>query len=72
VFSIHGGKGRRDEFNRRWLKVILFVLVAVPNVTSLQRVSTTKKKGLIGLTFLCMTIPLMLVAQAAQPAEKRR
>jgi hypothetical protein len=41
---------------------------AVPNVTSLQRVSTTKKKGLTGLAFLCMTIPLMLVAQ---PAEKK-
>ena len=28
----------------------------------------TRKKGLIGLAFLCVTIPLMLVAQ---PAEKK-
>ena len=43
----------------------------VPNATSLQRVSMTKKKGLIGLAFLGMTMPLMLVAPAAQPAEKK-
>ena len=38
------------------------------NATLLQRVSMTREKELIGLAFLCMTIPLMLVAQ---PAEKR-
>ena len=38
----------------------------VLNATPLQRM--TRKNGLIGLAFLCMTIPLMLVAQ---PAEKK-
>jgi hypothetical protein len=37
------------------------------NATPLQRVIMTRKNGLIGLAFLCVTIPLMLVAQ---PAEK--
>ena len=40
----------------------------VLNATSLQRVSMTRKNGLFGLAFLCVTIPLMLVAQ---PAEKK-
>jgi hypothetical protein len=31
----------------------------------------TKKTRLIGLAFLCVTIPLMVVAQAAQPGEKK-
>ena len=34
----------------------------------LQRVSVTRKNGSIGLAFLCMTVPLLLVAQ---PAEKK-
>ena len=38
----------------------------VLNATPLQRM--TRKNGLTGLAFLCMTIPLMLVAQ---PAEKK-
>jgi hypothetical protein len=38
------------------------------NATPLQRVIMTRKNGLIGLAFLCVTIPLMLVAQ---PAEKK-
>ena len=40
----------------------------VLNATPLQRVIMTRKKGLIGLAFLCVTIPLILVAQ---PAEKK-
>ena len=40
----------------------------VLNPTPLQRLTMTRKKGLIGLAFLCVTIPLMLVAQ---PAEKK-
>src|SRR5258707_11274008 len=40
----------------------------IPNATPLQRVIMTRKNGLIGLAFLCVTIPLMLVAQ---PAEKK-
>ena len=40
----------------------------VLNATPLQRVTMTRRKGLIGLAFLCVTIPLMLVAQ---PAEKK-
>src|SRR5215469_15527043 len=40
----------------------------VLNATPLQRVIMTRKKGLIGLAFLCVTIPLTLVAQ---PAEKK-
>ena len=38
------------------------------NATPWQRVIMTRKNGLIGLAFLCVTIPLMLVAQ---PAEKK-
>ena len=38
------------------------------NATPLQRVIMTRKNRLIGLAFLCVTIPLMLVAQ---PAEKK-
>jgi len=37
------------------------------NATPLRRVIMTRKNGLIGLAFLCVTIPIMLVAQ---PAEK--
>jgi hypothetical protein len=40
----------------------------VLNATPLQHVSMTRKNRLIGLAFLCVTIPLMLVAQ---PAEKK-
>src|SRR5258708_19324327 len=40
----------------------------VMNATLLQHVSMTRKNRLIGLAFLCVTIPLMLVAQ---PAEKK-
>ena len=40
----------------------------VLNATPLQRLTMTRKNGLIGLAFLCVTIPLMLVAQ---PAEKK-
>ena len=36
----------------------------VLNATPLQRM--TRKNGLTGLAFLCMTIPLMLVAQSAE------
>jgi hypothetical protein len=38
------------------------------NATPLQHVSMTRKNRLIGLAFLCVTIPLMLVSQ---PAEKK-
>jgi hypothetical protein len=38
------------------------------NATPLQRVIMTRKNGLIWVAFLCVTIPLMLVAQ---PAEKK-
>ena len=38
------------------------------NATPLQRVIMARKNRLIGLAFLCVTIPLMLVAQ---PAEKK-
>jgi len=40
----------------------------VLNAKPLQHVSMTRKNRLIGLAFLCVTIPLMLVAQ---PAEKK-
>src|SRR5260370_26615544 len=40
----------------------------VLNATPLQHVSMTRKNRLIGLAFLCVTIPLMPVAQ---PAEKK-
>src|SRR5260370_36663565 len=40
----------------------------VLNATPLRHVSMNRKNGLIGLAFLCVTIPLMLVAQ---PAEKK-
>jgi hypothetical protein len=40
----------------------------VLNATPLHHVSMTRKNGLIGLAFLCVTIPIMLVAQ---PAEKK-
>ena len=40
----------------------------VPNATPWQHVIMTRKKGLIGLALLCVTIPLTLVAQ---PAEKK-
>ena len=40
----------------------------VLNATPLQHVSMSRKNRLIGLAFLCVTIPLMLVAQ---PAEKK-
>lgn len=42
--------------------------IVVLNATPLQHVSMTRKNRLIGLAFLCVTIPLMLVAQ---PAEKK-
>jgi hypothetical protein len=37
-----------------------------PNATLFRRMSITRKKGLIGLAVLCVTIPVMLVAQAAE------
>src|SRR5258708_13785626 len=40
----------------------------VMNAALLHHVSMTRKNRLIGLAFLCVTIPLMLVAQ---PAEKK-
>jgi len=40
----------------------------VLNATPLHHVSMTRKNGLIGLAFLCVTIPIMLLAQ---PAEKK-
>ncbi len=43
-------------------------ITVVLNATPLQRVSMTRKNRLIGLAFLGVTIPLMLVAQ---PAEKK-
>src|SRR5271165_4166200 len=39
-----------------------------PNATLFWRMSITRKKGLIGLAVLCVTIPVMLIAQ---PAEKK-
>src|SRR5260221_11968025 len=40
----------------------------VLKATPLHHVSMTRKNGLIGLAFLCVTIPIMLLAQ---PAEKK-
>jgi hypothetical protein len=37
-----------------------------PNATLFRRMSITRKKGLIGLAVLCVTILVMLVAQAAE------
>jgi hypothetical protein len=37
-----------------------------PNATLFRHMSITRKKGLIGLAVLCVTIPVMLVAQAAE------
>ena len=37
-----------------------------PKATLFRRMSITRKKGLIGLAVLCVTIPVMLVAQAAE------
>jgi hypothetical protein len=37
-----------------------------PNATLFRLMSITRKKGLIGLAVLCVTIPVMLVAQAAE------
>ena len=37
-----------------------------PNATLSRRMRITRKKGLIGLAVLCVTIPVTLVAQAAE------